>query len=83
MVNRPRRRPTDSHRLTLQTILSGTLRNALDPLQEGFSDQSMYAALRAVRLIRDPVDASTDSVPNGDSVFESLDSPVAELGKVK
>lgn len=68
-----------------QTLLSGSLRHALDPLGEGFSDQAMFAALRSVHLL--PQTASELEVPGTphtphSTVFHSLDSVVSERGEV-
>lgn len=63
-------------------MLSGSLRQALDPLDEGFTDEMMFGALKAVHLLHDRIAVPEDAVDPHSSFFQSLDSRVSEHGKV-
>jgi ABC-type multidrug transport system fused ATPase/permease subunit len=64
----------------LQTILSGTLREALDPLDKGIPDKAMFDALRAVHLLPSVKDSiESDHL----SCFGNLDLRVGQQGKVE
>lgn len=50
---------------------------------EGFSDQAMHAALRAVHLSAEVHSGAVDLLSNvAHNSFQNLDSPVSEHGKV-
>lgn len=65
----------------LQTILSGTIRSTLDPLDE-YDDADIFDALRRARLLP----AASDPVPAGEDFsynpFRDLETEVAEQGQV-
>jgi ABC-type multidrug transport system fused ATPase/permease subunit len=70
------------------SILSGTVRSTLDPLEDGYSDQEMYDALRRVHLLKTIDSVSTEEMGEGDagqhtpSFFSNLDSAISEQGRV-
>jgi ABC-type multidrug transport system fused ATPase/permease subunit len=63
-----------------QTLLSGSLRSTLDPLDE-YQDYEIFDALKRARLLPAEAPAPTDDDEVNVNVFEDLDTEVAEQGQ--
>lgn len=64
------------------TILSGTLRSTLDPLEE-YEDSEIFEALKRARLLpAEPVEAADGEELNYNPFYD-LDTEVSEQGQVR